>query len=97
MYTDEAKYSGENDSFTFKLTIFHDICAMVDVPHEGKLKAFSTKLTIRALEYYYSNVSISTAATFDEVCDSIRRYFEGAEHRRSVLFRWNMKLSNSSW
>ncbi|MCJ1422270.1 hypothetical protein MMC29_000150 [Sticta canariensis] len=30
MYTDEAKYSGEDDSFTFKLSIFHDICARAD-------------------------------------------------------------------
>ena len=42
MYTDEAKYSGENNSF--KLTIFHDICARADVPYEAKMKAFSTML-----------------------------------------------------
>ena len=48
-----------------------------------------------ALDYYYSNVSISTAATFDEICDSIRTYFEGAEHRRSVLSRWNMTTLKS--
>jgi hypothetical protein len=26
LYTDEAKYSGENDNFDFKLTIFTDLC-----------------------------------------------------------------------
>lgn len=31
MYTDEAKYSSENDDFTFKLTIFHDICDKANV------------------------------------------------------------------
>ncbi len=31
LYTDEAKYSGENDSFSFKLTIFHDMCDRADV------------------------------------------------------------------
>ena len=95
MYTDEAKYSGENDSFTFKLTIFHDICARADVPHEIKLKEFSTMVTGLALEYYYSNVSISTSVTFDEVCNSIRTYFEGSEHRKSVLSRWNMTTLKS--
>ena len=71
MYKDEAKYSGENDSFTFKLTIFHDICARADVPDEIKLKAFLTMLTALALDYFYSNISISAAITLDEVCDSI--------------------------
>ena len=26
LYTDESKYSGENDNFDFKLTIFMDLC-----------------------------------------------------------------------
>jgi hypothetical protein len=26
LYTDEAKYSSENDNFDFKLTIFIDLC-----------------------------------------------------------------------
>ncbi len=31
LYTNEAKYSDENDSFSFKLTIFHDMCDRADV------------------------------------------------------------------
>ncbi len=89
MYTEKAKYSSKNDSFTFKLTIFHNICAREEVPHKIKLMAFPTMLIGLALDYYYSNVSISTAVTFDEVCDSIRKYFERAENRRSVFSRWN--------
>lgn len=89
MYTDEAKYSGENDSFAFKLTIFHDICSRADVPHEAKLKAFPTMLKGLALDYYYSNVSISGPMSFDEVCWAMRLYFEGAEYRRSFLSKWN--------
>ncbi len=95
MYIDEAKYSSENDSFTFMLTIFHDICARADVPHEIKLKTFPKMLTSLALDHYYSNVSISTTVTFDEVCNSIRIYFERKEHRRSVLFRWNITTLKS--
>ncbi len=85
MYTDEAKYIGKNNSFTFKLTIFHDNCARADVPYEIKLKAFPTMLTGLALDYDYLNVSISTSVIFDEVCNSIRTYFEGVEYGRSVL------------
>ena len=96
MYTDETKYSGENDSFTCKLTIFHDIGARADIPQKILLKAFLTMLTSLALDYYYSNTSISTAATFDKVCDSIRTYFEGAEYKKSVLSKWNMTTLKSS-
>ena len=71
MYTDEAKYIGKNNSFTFKLTIFHDICSRAHVPHEIKLKAFSTMLKGLALDYDYSNVIISTSVTFDAVFDLI--------------------------
>lgn len=43
-----------------------------------------------ALDYYYSNVSISgLTTTFDEVCRSMRSYFEGAEYKRSILSKWN--------
>jgi hypothetical protein len=30
-YTNKAKYNDENDSFSFKLTIFHDMCDCVNV------------------------------------------------------------------
>ena len=95
MYKEKAKYSSKNDSFTFKLTIFHDVCAREDVPHKIKLMAFPTMLIGLALDYYYSNVSISTSVTFDEVCNSIRTYFERAENRRSVLSRWNNTILKS--
>ncbi|SLM34183.1 integrase core domain protein [Lasallia pustulata] len=44
MYTEESKYSRENDNFDFKLTVFHDICSRADVPEEAKAKAFPTML-----------------------------------------------------
>lgn len=53
------------------------------------MKAFPTMLKGRALDYYNLNISISGAMSFDQVCNSIRNYFEGTEYRRSVLSKWN--------
>lgn len=37
IYTNSAKYSGRNDSFTFNLAIFQDIRSRADVPPEAKM------------------------------------------------------------
>jgi hypothetical protein len=98
LYTNEAKYSGENDSFSFKLTMFHDMCDRADVPQSAKLKAFSIMLKGLALDYYYSNMftmSINILIIFDEVCFSMRNYFEGAEYRRDILSKWNNLILKS--
>ena len=71
IFIDKAKYSGENNSFSFKLTIFHDICPKANVPQEILLKAFPTMLTSLGLDYYYLNTNISATATFDKVCELI--------------------------
>lgn len=43
-----------------------------------------------ALDYYYSNIStISIIINFNEVCNSIRNYFEGAEYKQSIFSKWN--------
>ncbi len=89
LYTNEAKYSDENDSFSFKLTIFHDMCDRANVSQSAKLKAFSIMLKGLILDYYYSNMSTDTLIIFDEVCFSMRNYFEDAEYRRSILSKWN--------
>ncbi len=86
IYINEAKYSGRNDSFTFKLAIFHDICSRSDVPLEAKMKTFPTMLKGLALDYYYSNISTRVVAlNFDQVCNSIRNYFKRAEYKQSVF------------
>ena len=73
IYTNDAKYSGRNGSFTFRLAIFHDICSRADVPPEAKIKAFPTMLKGLALDYYSSNISISgTAMNSNQVRYSIR-------------------------
>ncbi len=90
LYTNETKYSDENDSFSFKLTIFHDMCDRADVSQSAKLKAFSTMLKDLTLDYYYSNMYTDTLIIFDEVCFSMRNYFEDAEYKRSILSKWNI-------
>jgi hypothetical protein len=87
LYTNEAKYSDENDSFSFKLTIFHDMCDRANVLQSAKLKAFFIMLKDLTLDYYYSNMSTDIFIIFDEVCFSMRNYFENAEYRRDILFK----------
>lgn len=62
MYTDESKYSGENDNFDYKLVIFNDICSRVDIPDNIKAKAYLMMLRGLALDHYYSSIkgAIST-------------------------------------
>jgi hypothetical protein len=89
LYTNEAKYSGENDSFSFKLTIFHDMCDRADVFQSAKLKAFLIMLKDLTLDYYYSNMFtiIIAVITLNEVCFFMRNYFEDVEYRRDILFK----------
>ena len=85
MYTDESKYSDQNDSLIYKLVIFHDICSRVDLSHAARIKAFSMMLKKSVLNYYYSNISIDDSLTFDEVIYRMRANFEDVEFRRSIL------------
>lgn len=74
IHTDNAKYCGRNDSFTFKLTIFHDIYSMADVPPKAKMTAFPTMLKSPALYSYRSDIGISgTIINSDQVCYPIKR------------------------
>lgn len=59
IYTDNAKYSGCNDSFIFKLAIFYDICFRANVLPKAKMKAFPSMLKGPALNNYPSNIGIS--------------------------------------
>jgi hypothetical protein len=57
LYTNEAEYSDENDSFSFKLTIFHDMCDCADIPQSAKLKAFLIMLKDLTLDYLSRGVT----------------------------------------
>lgn len=50
MYSDEVKDSGENESFSYKIIVFHDICIGADVPGEAKLKELPTVLRLTDYE-----------------------------------------------
>jgi hypothetical protein len=65
------------------------MCDRADVSQSAKLKAFSTMLKDLTLDYYYSNMSIDILIIFDEVCFSMRNYFENVEYRRDILSKWN--------
>ncbi len=89
LYTNEAKYNDDNDSFLFKLITFHDMCDRVDVSHSIKLKACLTMVKELALNCYYSNMStnVNAFATFNEVCFQMKSYFEDVEYKKSILFK----------
>ncbi len=89
LYTNEAKYSDENDSFSFKLTIFHDMCDRVDVSQSAKLKTFLIMLKDLTFDYYYWNMKIDVSITFDEMCFSMKNYFKDVEYKRDILSKWN--------
>ena len=86
MYIDEVKYNDENDSFSFKLIMFHDICRRAELSLEIKIDAFFIMLKDLTLDYYYAHFAISSdRAIFDDVCFVMKSYFENAEHKRNVL------------
>jgi hypothetical protein len=97
LYINEAKYNNENDSFSFKLTIFHDMCDRANVLQSAKLKAFSIMLKNLTFNYYYSNmfINIIIVITFDEICFFMRKYFEDVEYSRNILFKWNNLILKS--
>ena len=82
------KYSGENDNFDFKLTVFHDLYNRADIPDYIKVKAFPTMLRGLALDFYYANI-VNKHLNFDGTCNAITNYFEGPEYKRSILAKWN--------
>jgi hypothetical protein len=87
LYTDENKYSGENDNFDYKFNVFIDLCGRAGVSRQAIDKAFPTMLKGLALDYFYSNCK--NCQTAEQYADSIRSYFEGEEHKRALLRQWN--------
>jgi hypothetical protein len=65
------------------------MCDRVDVSQSTKLKAFFIMLKELVLDYYYSNMNTDVLIIFDKVCFSMKNYFEDAEYRRNILFKWN--------
>ena len=43
-----------------------------------------------ALDYYYSNIAISTfVRKIDQVYNSNKNYFKRSKYKRNTLFKWN--------
>src|SRR5438046_6649327 len=75
MYTEDNKYSGENDNFDFKLVIFHDLCNRADIPQKARIKAYPTMLHSLALDHYYTNLkNITKTLTLDQICNATHQY-----------------------
>ena len=88
IYVNNAKYYSYNDSFIFKLTIFHDVCLKADILPKVKIKIFLTIFKSLAPDYYYSNISISTITmNFDQVCNFIKNYFEEDKYKQNVFLK----------
>ena len=88
MYIEDNKYSGEDDNFDFKLTIFYDLYSRADIPQEAKVKAYPTILRGLVLNYYYTNLkNITLTLSFDQICNTICNYFKGPKYRRGILGR----------
>jgi hypothetical protein len=52
------------------------MCDCADVFQSVKLETFFIMLKDLIFDYYYSNMSIDIFIIFDEVCFSMRNYFE---------------------
>lgn len=73
IYINKIKYSGQNNSFTFQLVIFPNICIRADILSKVKIKVVSIILKSLILDYYYLNINInSIAINFNWVYYSIR-------------------------
>ena len=100
MITTENKYSGQNDHFDTKLTIFNEYCSQLNISDDVvKAKAYSFILKDIALQHYLNNktaaetravgTGIPYQVTFAQLCQATRDYFENDEYRRSQLQSFN--------
>jgi hypothetical protein len=85
IYTEESKYSGEDNNFNCKLTIFNNFYNRVNIPQVAKIKGFPIMLHSIAFDFYYKNKA--TYVTFNGICNAIHNYFKGLEYKRGVLIK----------
>ena len=87
LYTDEVKYSGEQDNFDFKFEIFQNYCLRAGVPKQAYTIAIPTMLYRLALKYYFTHLKDLTL--LENVCTGLKSYFEGDEYKRNILSKQN--------
>jgi hypothetical protein len=85
MYTEESKYSGEDNNFDRKLTIFNDLYNRIGILQEVKIKGFLIMLYSITLNFYYRNKA--TYTTFNSIYNAIYNYFKGLEYKRRILIK----------
>lgn len=82
IYIKGAKYNNRNNSFIFKLKIFHDIYLSVYVSYKTKIKIYFTMLKSLIYDYYYKNISINgIVMNFDKFYFFIKNYFKKAKYK----------------
>ena len=87
LYTDEVKYSGEQDNFDFKFEIFQNYCLQASVPKQAYTIAIPTMLCGLALKYYFTHLKDLTL--LENVYAGLKSYFEGDKYKRDILSKWN--------
>ena len=88
VYIDEMKYERLDDSFHYKLIIYHDTCQRVGVSNEVKTLSFSTMLKNDALKYHYMQMNrIKTNVTFEIMCKKMTDQFERSEYSRTNFIK----------
>ena len=86
LYINKSKYSGENDNFDFKLTIFIDLYYKANILKQEFSQAYSTILRGLALNHYYTNLkSKPLSVSFNKLYKAIYNYFKGLEYKRNIL------------
>lgn len=97
-YFDEDKYSGSQDRFDFKLTIFKDICQRINLAEDKWIKGLPIMLKGNARTYYYQSLfpHIDETTSFETIINKIKSNFEGAEYHRTVLETWQDMTLDSS-
>lgn len=97
VFTDDMKYSGEDDHFDYKLSVFHDVCERIGITLLNRVKVYPTLLKGPALDHYYTYVAAKAKATgtcltitsLDDVTSATRAYFEGPEFQRRQISVWS--------
>src|SRR6266576_2639233 len=91
IYTEDNKYSREDNNFNFKLTIFHNLYSRANIPQEAKAKAYPIILRGLALNHYYTNLkNVTITLLFDQIYNATYHYFKGPKYRRGILGQWNL-------
>ena len=85
IYIEESKYSGKDDNFDRKLTIFNDLCDRVGILQEVKIKGFPMMLYSIALDFYYKNKV--TYTTFNSIYNAICNHFKGLKYKHRILIK----------